>query len=79
VRGRFTPFVAHTAAGWLSGWRDRSPVAIRLDPLTAYDVPVNQGEYVRSIAGAGDRLAAIKSNGDESASIAVYALPTTVR
>ena len=78
VPGRFTPSAAHTTPGWLTGWRDRSAMAIRLDPLTAYEVPVNRGEYVRSIAGAGGRVAAVVSTGDQSR-IVVYQLPTSLK
>jgi hypothetical protein len=73
LQGRFTAYSIHGSAGWLTGWRDRSAIAIRLDTMNAFELPPAGGRYVSSMSGSRDRVAAIESNGDQF-TLAVYPL-----
>lgn len=78
VAGRLTPFASHPARGWLTGWNGGTAMAIRLDTMTAYELPAVRGRYARSMTGVGDRLGVIESTGDRT-TVSVYALSDNSR
>jgi Zn-dependent protease with chaperone function len=71
VPGRFTAYAAHGSAGWLTGWRDNSLVAIHLDPLRAFEFSTARPRFASSIGAAANRIAIVETTGAET-TLALY-------
>jgi hypothetical protein len=71
VPGRFTAYASHASRGWLSGWRDNTPLAIRLDALDAFEAPAARDTFVRGLFGSGNRIGAI-AQGDDGTTVSIY-------